>query len=54
MNRNRSVVGVLLVIGTLLILTGLGEQPQRKLELVIGIGLILAALVQAIRSRKPE
>jgi hypothetical protein len=54
MNQNRSVVGALLIIGTLLILSGLGEQPPRKLQLVIGIGLILAALVQAIRRRKPE
>ena len=54
MNQNRSVVGVLVVIGTLLIVTGFGAQPRRKLETVIGIGLILAALVQAIRSRKPE
>jgi hypothetical protein len=34
MNQNRSVVGALVVIGTLLILSGLGEQPPRKLQLV--------------------
>jgi hypothetical protein len=54
MNQNRSAAGALVVIGTLLIVTALGAEPTRKLELVIGIGLILAALVQAIRSRKPE
>jgi len=51
MNQNRPVWVALAIIGTLLIVTALGAHPPRKLELVIGIGLILAALVQAVRAR---
>jgi hypothetical protein len=51
MNQNRSVGVALVIIGTLFIVTGLGAQPPRKLETVMGIGLILAALVQALRAR---
>jgi len=54
MNQNRSVVGALVIAGTLLIVTGFGAQPPRKLSLALGIGLILAALVQAIRARKTQ
>jgi hypothetical protein len=56
MNQNRSVPGMLVVIGTLLIVNSFGADPKRKLALGIGIALVLAALVQALRSRtrKPE
>jgi len=51
MNQNRSIGVALVIIGTLLIVTALRAQPPQKMELVMGIGLILVALVQAIRAR---
>jgi hypothetical protein len=54
MNQNRPVGVALVIMGTLLIVTALGAQPQRKVALVMGIGFILVAVVQALRARKPE
>ena len=51
MNQSRPVGVALVIIGTLFVVTALGAQPPRKLELVMGIALILAAVVQAIRAR---
>jgi preprotein translocase subunit Sss1 len=51
MNQNRSVAVALVIMGTLLIATALGAQPPRKVALVMGIGFILVAVVQALRAR---
>lgn len=51
MNQNRSLGVAFVIIGTLLIVNSLGAQPPRKVALVVGIGFILVALVQALRAR---
>jgi hypothetical protein len=51
MNQNRPIGVAFVIIGTLLIVTSLGADPPRKVELVMGIGFILVALVQALRAR---
>ena len=54
MNQNRPIGVALIIMGALLILTAWGAQPPRRLELVLGVGLILVGLVQALRARSPK
>jgi hypothetical protein len=54
MNQSRPIGVALAIIGTLFVVTALGAEPPRKLELVMGIGLILVGLVQALWARLPK